>query len=52
MNCGERERNAAMRININAKLLLNHQNYILKAMCKRIKTVNIYEIKENVRPKM
>jgi hypothetical protein len=48
----EREKNAAMRININAKLLLNYQNYILKATRKRIKTVNIYEIKENVRPKM
>jgi hypothetical protein len=39
-----------MRINIDAKLLLNQKNYILKA--KRITTVEIEEIKENIRLKI
>jgi len=42
----KRERNSTMRINIDAKLLLNQKNYILKA--KRITAVEIDEIKENI----
>jgi len=35
-----------MRININAKLLLNQKNYILKV--KRITAIEIDEIQENI----
>ena len=45
----KRERNSTMRINIDAKLLLNLKKYILKA--KRITTVENDEIKENIRLK-
>ena len=38
------------RINIDAKLLLNQKNYILKA--KRTTTVEIDEIKENIQLKI
>jgi hypothetical protein len=46
----ETERNPMMRINVGAKLLLNQKNYILKS--KGIATVEIDEIKENIRPKI
>jgi len=42
-----RERNSVTRMNIDAKILLNQKNYILKA--KRITTVEIDEIKEYIR---
>jgi len=45
-----RERNPMMRMNIDAKALLNQKNYILKA--KRIMAGEIDEIKENSRLKM
>jgi len=41
-----RDRNPMTRINLDAKLLLNQKNYILKA--KRITAVEIDEIKENI----
>jgi len=45
-----RERNPMMRMNIDAKALLNQKNYILKA--KRITAVEIDQIKENIRLKI
>jgi hypothetical protein len=39
-------RNPLMRINVDAKLLLNQKNYILKA--KRITAIEIDEIQENI----
>jgi hypothetical protein len=44
------ERKAMTKINIDAKLMLNLKNYILKS--KRISPVEIYEIKENIRLKI
>jgi len=45
-----KNRNPMTRINIDAKLLLNQKNYILKA--KRTTTVEIDEIKENIQLKI
>ena len=45
-----RERNPMMRMNMDAKGLLNQKNYILKA--KRLTDVEIDEIKENTRLKL
>ena len=45
-----RERNPMMRMNIDAKALLNQKNYILKV--KRITAVEIDEIKQNIRLKI
>jgi hypothetical protein len=45
-----RERNPMTRMNIDAKALLKQKNYILKA--KRITSVEIDEIKENIRLKI
>ena len=45
-----RERNTVTRMNVDAKALLNQKNYILEA--QRIKTVEIDEIKENIRLKI
>jgi len=45
-----RERNPVTRMNIDAKALLIQKNYILKA--QRITTVEIDEIKENIRLKI
>ena len=45
-----RERNPMIRMNIDAKALLNQKNYILKA--KRIMAVEIDQIKENIRLKI
>jgi len=45
-----RDRNTMTRINIDAKLLLNQKNNILKA--KRISAIEIDEIKENIKLKI
>jgi len=45
-----RERNPMMRMNIDAKALLNQKNYILKA--KRITAGEVDETKENIRLKI
>jgi len=45
-----RDRNPMTRINIDAKLLLNQNNYIVKA--RRITAFEIDEIKENIRLKI
>ena len=42
-----RERNPVARINVDAKVLLNQKNYILKA--QRLTAVEIDEIRENIR---
>jgi hypothetical protein len=46
----ERERNPKTRTNVDAKLLLNQKNYILKA--KRILAVDIDDIQESIRRKI